>query len=88
MIYDDLLFKELKDRMVGKLYTILSGKTCQGIFNDLGEEVIPKGKKYSQKILNEIDDYIHLTETNWSVDKKVNQLASSLLHNFRIKENK
>ena len=83
----DLLFKDLKDKMITKLYSILSGKTCQGVFNDLGEEVIPKGKKYSQKILNEVDDYIHLTETAWSVDKKANQLASSLLHNYRIKEN-
>ena len=83
----DLLFSELKDKMVSKLYAILNGKTCQGIFNDLGEEVIPKGKKYSQKILNEVDDYIHLTETAWSVDKKINQLASTLLHNYRIKEN-
>ncbi len=58
----DLLFKDLKDKMITKLYSILSGKTCQGVFNDLGEEVIPKGKKYSQKILNEVDDYIHLTE--------------------------
>tara|TARA_A100001015_G_scaffold216577_1_gene243220 strand:- start:604 stop:2319 length:1716 start_codon:yes stop_codon:yes gene_type:complete len=83
----DLLFKDLKDKMIIKLYSILNGKTCQGVFNDLGEEVIPKGKKYSQKILNEIDDYIHLTETAWSVDKKANTLASSLLHNYRIKEN-
>ena len=83
----DLLFKDLKDKMITKLYSILSGKTCQGVFNDLGEEVIPKGKKYSQKILNEVDDYIHLTETAWSVDKKANHLASSLLHNYRIKEN-
>ena len=83
----DLQFNELKSVLVDKLYKILSGKTCQGIFNDLGEEVIPKGKKYSQKLLNEVDDYIHLTETNWSVDSKTTEMASKLLHNYRIKEN-
>jgi DNA-directed RNA polymerase subunit beta len=83
----DLQFNELKSVLVDKLYKILSGKTCQGIFNDLGEEVIPKGKKYSQKLLNEVDDYIHLTETNWSVDSKTTEMASTLLHNYRIKEN-
>ena len=83
----DLQFNELKSILVDKLYKILSGKTCQGIFNDLGEEVIPKGKKYSQKILNEVDDYIHLTETKWSVDSKTTEMASTLLHNYRIKEN-
>ena len=83
----DLQFNELKSVLVEKLYKILNGKTCQGIFNDLGEEVIPKGKKYSQKLLNEVDDYIHLTETNWSVDSKTTEMASTLLHNYRIKEN-
>ena len=83
----NLQFNELKSILVDKLYKILSGKTCQGIFNDLGEEVIPKGKKYSQKLLNEVDDYIHLTETNWCVDSKTTEMASTLLHNYRIKEN-
>ena len=83
----DLLFKELKSKLVEKLYLIVNGKTCQGIFNDLGEELIPKGKKYSQKILNEIDDYTHLVDSSWSVDSKVNSLASTLLHNYKIKEN-
>ena len=83
----DLLFKDLKSKMIEKLYSIVSGKTCQGIFNDLGEELIPKGKKYTLKLLNEIDDYTHLMDSSWSVDKKVNALASTLLHNYKIKEN-
>ena len=83
----DLLFKDLKSKMIEKLYSIVSGKTCQGIFNDLGEELIPKGKKYTLKLLNEIDDYTHLMDSSWSVDKKVNTLASTLLHNYKIKEN-
>ena len=48
----DLLFKELKSKLVEKLYSIVSGKTCQGINNDLGEEILPKGKKYSLKLIN------------------------------------
>ena len=83
----DLLFKDLQSKMIEKLYSIVSGKTCQGIFNDLGEELIPKGKKYTLKLLNEIDDYTHLMDSSWSVDKKVNALASTLLHNYKIKEN-
>ena len=34
----DLLFKDLKSKMIEKLYSIVSGKTCQGIFNDLSED--------------------------------------------------
>tara|TARA_B100001939_G_scaffold311962_1_gene294832 strand:+ start:3599 stop:7402 length:3804 start_codon:yes stop_codon:yes gene_type:complete len=83
----DKLFDELKRKLVEKLYSMLSGKTCQGVFNDLGEELIPKGKKYTQKLLNEVDDYSHLAQANWSVDKKINSLAKTLLHNYKIKEN-
>ena len=83
----DKMFDDLKATLVEKLYSILSGKTCQGVFNDLGEELIPKGKKYTQKILNEVDDFSHLAQANWSVDKKLNTLAKTLLHNYKIKEN-
>ena len=83
----DKLFDELKKKLIEKLYSILSGKTCQGVFNDLGEELIPKGKKYTQKMLNEVEDFSHLAQANWSVDKKINSLAKTLLHNYKIKEN-
>ncbi len=83
----DKMFDDLKSTLVEKLYSILSGKTCQGVFNDLGEELIPKGKKYTQKILNEVDDFSHLAKATWSVDKKLNSLAKTLLHNYKIKEN-
>ncbi len=81
------IFDDLKSKLVEKLYSMLSGKTCQGIFNDLGEELIPKGKKYTQKVLNQVDDFSHLAQANWSIDKKINSLAKTLLHNYKIKEN-
>ncbi|MAI28465.1 MAG: DNA-directed RNA polymerase subunit beta [Flavobacteriales bacterium] len=83
----EVKFSELKSILVDKLFTILSGKTCQGIFNDLGEEVLPKGKKFTLKMLNTVDDYAHLVNTSWTVDKKVNALVNDLMHNYKIKEN-
>ena len=83
----EVKFSELKSILVDKLFTILSGKTCQGIFNDLGEEVLPKGKKFTLKMLNAVDDYAHLVNTSWTVDKKVNSLVNDLMHNYKIKEN-
>ena len=83
----EVKFSELKSILVDKLFTILSGKTCQGIFNDLGEEVLPKGKKFTLKMLNAVDDYAHLVNTSWTVDKKVNALVNDLMHNYKIKEN-
>ena len=83
----DLKFSELKDILIEKLYTILNGKTSQGIFNDLGEEVFPKGKKFTQKMLNSADDFAHLVSTKWVTDKTTNEIVSQIIHNYKIKEN-
>jgi DNA-directed RNA polymerase subunit beta len=83
----DRKFDELKDVLVDKLFTIVNGKTAQGIFNDLGEEVLPKGKKFTLKMLNAVDDYAHLVSGKWTTDDKTNQLVADLIHNYKIKEN-
>ena len=83
----DIKFSELKDILVSKLYSVLNGKTSQGIFNDLGEEVFPKGKKFTQKMLNSADDFAHLVSTKWVTDKSTNEIVSQIIHNYKIKEN-
>ena len=80
-------FDDLKDVLVEKLFAIVNGKTAQGIFNDLSEEIIPKGKKYTLKMLNAVDDYAHLTSGTWTTDKHTNSLVADLIHNYKIKEN-
>ncbi|UKM64614.1 DNA-directed RNA polymerase subunit beta [Flavobacteriaceae bacterium GSB9] len=83
----DRKFDELKDILVEKLFAIVNGKTAQGIFNDLGEEVLPKGKKFTLKMLNAVDDYAHLVSGKWTTDDHTNQLVADLIHNYKIKEN-
>ena len=80
-------FDDLRDILVEKLFTIVSGKTAQGVVNDLGEVVFPKGKKYTLKMLNEIDDYTHLTGGTWTTNAETNVLVEDLMHNYKIKEN-
>ena len=80
-------FAILKSELVDKLFAIIGGKTAQGVMNDLGEEILPKGKKYTQKMLNAVDDYTHLTQGTWTTDEHLNRLVADLLHNYRIKEN-
>ena len=80
-------FDELQAVLVDKLFAIVNGKTAQGIFNDLGEEIIPKGKKYTLKMLNSVDDYTHLTSGSWTTDEATNALVADLIHNYKIKEN-
>ena len=79
-------FEALKDELIEKLFALISGKTSQGVFNDLGEEVLPKGKKYTLKMLNSVDDYVHLTGS-WTTDSDLNNLVGELVHNYKIKVN-
>ncbi|GIM60210.1 DNA-directed RNA polymerase subunit beta [Capnocytophaga canis] len=80
-------FQALKDKLITKLFTLVEGKTSQGVTNDLGEEIIPKGKKYSVKALEAVDDYAHIVSGGWTDDKEVNTLIDDLLHNYKIKLN-
>ena len=83
----EVKFQELKDVLVEKLFTIVNGKTSQGVLNDLGEEVLPKGKKYTMKMLNSVDDFAHLVGGSWTTDNDTNGLVADLLHNYKIKLN-
>ena len=80
-------FKDLQDIMVEKLFAIVNGKTSQGVQNDLGEEVLPKGKKYTLKLLSKIDDFTHLTKGMWTTSSETNRLVADLIHNYKIREN-
>ena len=80
-------FVELKDKLIDKLFNIVNGKTSQGVMNDLGEEVLPKGKKYTQKMLNSVEDFAHLTKGQWVADDETNKMVNDLIHNYKIKLN-
>ena len=85
-IFDEK-FEDLRKVLVKKLFNVVSGKTSQGIFNDLGEEIFPKGKKFTLKMLNTADDYAHLVAGKWTADANTNNLVSQIIHNYKIKEN-
>ncbi len=80
-------FEELRNILIEKLFGLVNGKTAQGVQNDLGEDVLPKGKKYTLKMLNSVEDFTHLTKGNWTTDKHLNSLIADLLHNYKIKKN-
>ena len=83
----DKKFDDLKGILVEKLFALANGKTSQGVSNDLGEEVLPKGKKFTLKMLSSVDDYTHLTKGTWTTSDDTNALIADLLHNYKIKEN-
>jgi DNA-directed RNA polymerase subunit beta len=83
----EVRFEELKGILIEKLFNIVNGKTCQGVQNDLGEEILPKGKKYTLKMLTAVEDYTHLTKGTWTTTDTTNKLIADLIHNYKIKEN-
>ena len=83
----EVKFQQLKDILIEKLFGLINGKTSQGVINDLGEEVLPKGKKYTIKMLNAVDDFAHLVGGSWTTDEDTNELVADLLHNYKIKLN-
>jgi len=80
-------FEELRSVLTDKLFSLISGKTSQGVQNDLGEEILQKGKKYTLKMLNSVPDFAYLTKGTWTTDNHLNKLVVELIHNYKIKVN-
>ena len=80
-------FEDLRSVLTDKLFTLISGKTSQGVLNDLGEEILQKGKKFTLKMLNSVPDFAYLTKGTWTTDTHINGLVVELIHNYKIKVN-
>ena len=78
-------YDKLRNVLIEKLFSLINGKTSQGVQNDLGEEILPKGKKFTLKMLNSVADFEHLTKGIWTTDKELNNLVNRLIHNYKIK---
>ena len=75
---------ELKGKLVDKLFILVNGKISQGVKNYLNEDVVEKGVKFTQKLLQEID-YLNVNPNKWTTDKKKNDTIKHLLHNYSNK---
>jgi DNA-directed RNA polymerase subunit beta len=76
----------LKLKLVDKLFVLVNGRTSQGVTNILGEEIVPRGTKFTQKGLERID-YSEINPSNWTTDADKNEQVERLLHNFMIQYN-
>ncbi|MES2381367.1 MAG: DNA-directed RNA polymerase subunit beta [Bacteroidota bacterium] len=76
----------IKSVLVEKLFSILSGKTSQGVMNVYGEEMIPKGTKFTMKNLGEVD-FTNVNANNWSTDSDKNDLIKQILSNYKNRVN-
>ncbi len=78
--------KALKDKLIEKLFTIVNGKTSQGVYNVYKELLVPKGSKFTQRILAELE-YANVNPTGWTTDEDKNELIKQTLHFYNIKLN-
>ena len=76
--------EELKGILVDKLFSLINGKTSQGVKDYYSGEIVPKGTKFTLKILNEIN-YIDVNPNKWTTDKGNNELIQKVIHNYRMK---
>ncbi len=72
------------DTLVDKLSKVLKDKSSAGVINVYKEEVVPKGVKYSQKLLKDLD-YDNIDFNNWTKDEDVNSDVKAVLHNFKLR---
>ena len=82
----DKLFGDLKEKLLAKLSVILEGKTSNGVYTLIREEVVKKGVKFSRKVLERLN-FIELNPADWTKEDDVNNLIKLLLHNYSIKYN-
>ncbi|MCB0626012.1 MAG: DNA-directed RNA polymerase subunit beta, partial [Saprospiraceae bacterium] len=77
---------ELRTILVDKLLVLLKNRTSQGVKSIYNEVLIPKGTKFGQAILRDLE-YATIDYSNWTDDAHANDLVARLLHNYSIKVN-
>jgi DNA-directed RNA polymerase subunit beta len=76
---------DLRSEMINKLTELLNGKSSNGVKHKFGDELVSKGVKFSQKVIeNNLfpDKNIYRDESNYNVPEEVNLIADISLENW------
>lgn len=79
------LFEKYRDILCQKLCLLLQSKISRSVFNDLKEEVIPKGIRFSRNILYSIYEFMNISSPIWTYDEHTNEFISIILNNYKTK---
>ncbi|MBI9053833.1 MAG: DNA-directed RNA polymerase subunit beta [Bacteroidales bacterium] len=79
-----LLKDQLTNKLIDKLFILVNGKTSQGVKDYYNVDIIPKGTKFTIKMLQEID-FMNVNPGKWTTDKAKNDIIKKLLHNYIIR---
>ncbi len=72
---------EIRNILDEKIYSIVNGKTSQGVKDYYGGEVIPKGVKFTMKQIQELN-FNSVNPSKWTTDKHKNDLIYQLVLNY------
>lgn len=77
-------YNDIKLKLVDKLFTVVNGKTSQGVKDYYNADIIAKGEKFTLKVLQTVD-FLNANPNKWTTDKSKNDLIHDLLHNYIVK---
>ena len=75
---------ELRNLLIEKLSILLKDKTTAGIHDYFSVEVVAKGTRFTQKLLNEID-FLNVAADKWCGDAHLDLLVEKTINNYIIK---
>jgi DNA-directed RNA polymerase subunit beta len=78
--------EEINRTMVTKLQALVADRKLNGIKNKYGEELLPTGKKLTEKITVTLK-YNEIVPSGWTDDEHLNELISQLFQNYKNKFN-
>ena len=76
--------RELHDKMVSKLIALLGDKKSRGVKNKFNEEVIPGGKRFTEKSLAALN-YLDVLPNDWTEEDELNGHVEILFRNYKRK---
>ena len=76
--------QELRAQVIDKLNGMLLGKIAQGVYNNQGQELVPKKSKFTNRTIAEID-YLNVNNSKWLSDKEKNDVVKQIVNNYQIK---
>ncbi len=77
---------EIRELLIKKLSALLQEQKSAGVGDLYGAELVPKGVRFSDRVLNDID-YSSVQPSGWTEDEELNENIKALLHNYNIKVN-
>ncbi|MEL6649791.1 MAG: DNA-directed RNA polymerase subunit beta, partial [Bacteroidota bacterium] len=73
---------ELHNMMVSKLLALVGNAKSKGVKNKFNEEVIPSGKKFTEKALSALN-FLDVIPSNWTADEDLNVNIARLFRNYK-----